>query len=86
MDSAPVKDGAALNLVFGVNHGHHDPAAHGRIKAARCKTNGLAPVVKVIHEGPGIKQGAIPTVPDVTTTGPASTARPNIYGVRGRHS
>ena len=43
--SAPVKDGGALNLVYGVNHHLYEPAAHALITAASCTTNCLAPVV-----------------------------------------
>jgi glyceraldehyde 3-phosphate dehydrogenase len=66
--SAPVKDGGALNLVYGVNHHLYDPAAHRLITAASCTTNCLAPVVNVIHEGIGIKHGSITTIHDVTNT------------------
>ena len=52
--SAPVKDGGALNLVYGVNHHLYDPAAHNLITAASCTTNCLAPVVKVMHESIGM--------------------------------
>ena len=66
--SAPVKDGGALNLVYGVNHADYDPAQHNLITAASCTTNCLAPVVKVIHEGLGIRHGSITTIHDVTNT------------------
>ncbi|WP_066708539.1 ArsJ-associated glyceraldehyde-3-phosphate dehydrogenase [Celeribacter ethanolicus] len=66
--SAPVKDGGALNLVYGVNHGLYDPAVHDLVTAASCTTNCLAPVVKVIHENLGIKHGSITTIHDVTNT------------------
>ncbi|MFC2968199.1 ArsJ-associated glyceraldehyde-3-phosphate dehydrogenase [Acidimangrovimonas pyrenivorans] len=66
--SAPVKDGGALNLVYGVNHDLYDPARHHVVTAASCTTNCLAPVVKVIHESLGIKHGAITTIHDVTNT------------------
>ena len=66
--SAPVKDGGALNLVYGVNHHLYDPALHHTITAASCTTNCLAPVVKVIHEGIGILHGSITTIHDVTNT------------------
>ncbi|MGV8988466.1 MAG: ArsJ-associated glyceraldehyde-3-phosphate dehydrogenase [Cypionkella sp.] len=66
--SAPVKDGGALNLVYGVNHHLYDPAQHNLITAASCTTNCLAPVVKVIHEGIGIRHGSITTIHDVTNT------------------
>ena len=66
--SAPIKDGDALNLVYGVNHHLYDPALHNLITAASCTTNCLAPVVKVIHEAIGIRHGAITTIHDVTNT------------------
>ena len=66
--SAPVKDGGALNLVYGVNHHLYDAALHNLITAASCTTNCLAPVVKVIHEAIGIRHGAITTIHDVTNT------------------
>ncbi len=66
--SAPVKDGGALNLVYGVNHHLYDPSLHHTVTAASCTTNCLAPIVKVIHEGIGIKHGSITTIHDVTNT------------------
>jgi glyceraldehyde 3-phosphate dehydrogenase len=65
--SAPVKDGGALNLVYGVNHGDYD-GSQSLITAASCTTNCLAPVVKVIPEGIGIRHGSITTIHDVTNT------------------
>jgi glyceraldehyde 3-phosphate dehydrogenase len=65
--SAPVKDGGALNLVYGVNHHLYD-GSQKLVTAASCTTNCLAPVVKVIHEGLGIRHGSITTVHDVTNT------------------
>jgi glyceraldehyde 3-phosphate dehydrogenase len=66
--SAPVRDEAALNLVYGVNHERYDPSRHDLVTAASCTTNCLAPVVKVLHEEIGIRHGAITTVHDVTNT------------------
>ena len=66
--SAPVKEDGALNLVYGVNHHLYDPATHDLVTAASCTTNCLAPVVKVIHEGIGIRHGSITTIHDVTNT------------------
>ena len=66
--SAPVKDGGALNLVYGVNHHLYDPAEHRLVTAASCTTNCLAPVVKVLHEEIGIEHGSITTIHDVTNT------------------
>jgi glyceraldehyde 3-phosphate dehydrogenase len=65
--SAPVKDGVALNLVHGVNHHLYD-GSQPLVTAASCTTNCLAPVVKVIHEGIGIRHGSITTIHDVTNT------------------
>jgi len=65
--SAPIKDGGALNLVYGVNHHLYD-GSKTLITAASCTTNCLAPVVKVIHEGIGIRHGSITTIHDVTNT------------------
>ena len=66
--SAPVKDGPTANLVIGVNDDSYDPAAHRIVTAASCTTNCLAPVVKVIHEGIGIRHGSMTTIHDVTNT------------------
>ncbi|WOB44203.1 ArsJ-associated glyceraldehyde-3-phosphate dehydrogenase [Thermoleptolyngbya oregonensis NK1-22] len=65
--AAPVKTGA-LNVVMGVNDHLYNPAEHHLLTAASCTTNCLAPVVKVIHEGIGIKHGVITTVHDHTNT------------------
>lgn len=66
--SAPIKEGGALNLVYGINHGDYDPKIHHLVTAASCTTNCLAPVVKVIHENLGIRHGSITTIHDVTNT------------------
>ncbi|HPE25056.1 MAG: ArsJ-associated glyceraldehyde-3-phosphate dehydrogenase [Rhodobacteraceae bacterium] len=66
--SAPVKDDAAANIVYGVNHDIYDPGIHRVVTAASCTTNCLAPVVKVIHDSLGIRHGAITTIHDVTNT------------------
>ncbi len=65
--AAPVKQGA-VNIVMGVNESEYDPARHNILTAASCTTNCLAPVVKVIHEGLGIKHGMITTIHDITNT------------------
>lgn len=66
--AAPVKDGNALNVVMGINDHLYEPAIHDLLTAASCTTNCLAPMVKVILEGLGIKHGVITTVHDVTNT------------------
>ena len=65
--AAPVKEDA-LNLVMGVNDQLYRAEEHDIVTAASCTTNCLAPVVKVIHEGLGIKHGMITTLHDVTNT------------------
>lgn len=66
--SAPVKDGPTANIVYGVNDDIYDPDTHKIVTAASCTTNCLAPVVKVLMEGIGIKHGSITTIHDVTNT------------------
>ena len=65
--AAPVKD-EALNVVVGVNDHLYEPQRHHLLTAASCTTNCLAPVVKVIHEGIGIRHGLITTLHDMTNT------------------
>ncbi len=43
-------------------------SAYVAVTAASCTTNCLAPVVKVIHEGLGIRHGSMTTIHDVTNT------------------
>jgi len=66
--SAPVKDGTTANIVYGVNDDMYDADIHQIVTAASCTTNCLAPVVKVLLEGIGIKHGSITTIHDVTNT------------------
>ncbi len=65
--AAPVK-GDALNIVMGINDHLYDPRQHRIVTAASCTTNCLAPVVKVIHEGLGIRHGMITTIHSSTNT------------------
>lgn len=66
--AAPVKTKGTLNIVMGVNDNLYSPDEHHIVTAASCTTNCLAPVVKVIHEGLGIRHGVITTIHDVTNT------------------
>jgi glyceraldehyde-3-phosphate dehydrogenase (arsenate-transferring) len=66
--AAPVKEEGALNVVVGVNDDPAELARHDILTAASCTTNCLAPVVKVIHEGIGIRHGSITTLHDLTNT------------------
>ncbi|TLD69651.1 ArsJ-associated glyceraldehyde-3-phosphate dehydrogenase [Phragmitibacter flavus] len=65
--AAPVK-GEALNVVMGVNDHLYEATKHEVLTAASCTTNCLAPVVKVVHEGIGIRHGMITTLHDMTNT------------------
>jgi glyceraldehyde 3-phosphate dehydrogenase len=66
--AAPVKHDVALNIVVGVNDHLYEPARHRLLTAASCTTNCLAPVVKVVHEGLGIRHGQITTIHNPTNT------------------
>ncbi|ALI56189.1 ArsJ-associated glyceraldehyde-3-phosphate dehydrogenase [Celeribacter marinus] len=66
--SAPVKDGPTANIVYGVNHDIYESEYHQIVTAASCTTNCIAPVVKVLLDGIGIKHGSITTIHDVTNT------------------
>jgi len=66
--TAPVKSEGALDVVMGVNHERFNPAQHRIVSAASCTTNCLAPVVKVIHEGIGIRHGSLTTIHCLTNT------------------
>ena len=66
--TAPVKQAGVLDVVMGVNHDRFDAAAHRIVTAASCTTNCLAPVVKVIHEGLGIRHGSLTTIHSLTNT------------------
>ena len=68
MVAAPVQDGQALNLVYGINDHLYDPIKHDIVTAASCTTNCLAPLVKVVHESIGIQHGQITTIHDPTNT------------------
>ncbi len=66
--SAPVKEGEAANIVFGVNHHIYDSDSHRIITAASCTTNCIAPVVQVVREHLGIRHASFTTIHDVTNT------------------
>jgi glyceraldehyde 3-phosphate dehydrogenase len=65
--AAPVKQ-EALNIVMGVNDHLYEPSKHRLLTAASCTTNCLAPVIKVILTGIGIKHGLITTIHNHTNT------------------
>jgi glyceraldehyde 3-phosphate dehydrogenase len=55
-----------VTLVLGVNSDKYDAAKHNVISNASCTTNGLAPVVKVLHETFGITSGIMTTIHSYT--------------------
>jgi glyceraldehyde 3-phosphate dehydrogenase len=63
--SAPAK-GEDLTLVVGVNEGMYDPKKHHIVSNASCTTNGLAPVVKVLHQEFGILKAVMTTIHSYT--------------------
>ncbi|MFQ6121769.1 MAG: type I glyceraldehyde-3-phosphate dehydrogenase [Dehalococcoidales bacterium] len=59
--SAPAKN-EDVTVVLGVNEDHYDPAKHKVISNASCTTNGVAPVVKVLHQSFGVSKGLMTTI------------------------
>ena len=59
--TAPGKD-EDIMIVMGVNESVYNPEEHHIISNASCTTNGLAPIVKVLHQAFGIENGLITTV------------------------
>jgi glyceraldehyde 3-phosphate dehydrogenase len=47
---------------IGINEEKYDPAKHNVISNASCTTNGLAPLVKVLHDNLKIKKGMMTTI------------------------
>ncbi|MEM7488904.1 MAG: ArsJ-associated glyceraldehyde-3-phosphate dehydrogenase [Pseudomonadota bacterium] len=65
--SAPVRDGDALNLVYGVNQDRYD-GRQRLLTAASCTTNCLAPIVAVLRDAFDLRHGSFTTIHDVTNT------------------
>ena len=59
--SAPAKN-EDITIVLGVNENKYDPAKHTIISNASCTTNGIAPVVKVLHDNFGVDKGLMTTI------------------------
>lgn len=59
--TAPGKDVDAT-IIMGVNHNDYDPNTHHVISNASCTTNCLGPMVKVLDDQFGIKNGLMTTV------------------------
>mmetsp|Transcript_28284 Transcript_28284/g.53054 ORF Transcript_28284/g.53054 Transcript_28284/m.53054 type:complete len:574 (+) Transcript_28284:65-1786(+) len=65
--SAPAKDADTPTIVVGVNTDDYESSMQV-VSCASCTTNGLAPLVKVINEKFGIKQGLMTTVHAATAS------------------
>jgi len=63
--SAPAKN-EDITIVMGVNDARYDPTKHHIISNASCTTNCLVPVVKVILDSFGFRQGFMTTVHSYT--------------------
>ncbi len=59
--SAPAKN-EDITIVLGVNEDSYDSSKHHVISNASCTTNGIAPLVKVLHESFGIVKGLMTTI------------------------
>jgi glyceraldehyde 3-phosphate dehydrogenase len=68
--SAPSKtlDDCDAVLLPGINLDSYDPARHHIVSMASCTTNALAPVIKVLKETVGIRDGFFTTVHAYTNT------------------
>merc|ERR1719236_237601 len=66
--SAPAKDADTPTIVVGVNTEDYDSKTMNVVSNASCTTNGLAPIVKVINDKFGIKQGLMTTVHATTAS------------------
>ncbi|MBU2608914.1 MAG: type I glyceraldehyde-3-phosphate dehydrogenase [Chloroflexi bacterium] len=58
--SAPAKN-EDITIVLGVNENRYDRKKHHVISNASCTTNGLAPMVKVLHQSFGLSKGLMTT-------------------------
>ncbi|MFD0587483.1 type I glyceraldehyde-3-phosphate dehydrogenase [Paenibacillus sp. GCM10027627] len=64
--TAPGKD-VDLTVVMGVNDHLYNPAQHNIVSAASCTTNCVAPVLSVLDQEFGVKQGWMTTVHSYTS-------------------
>lgn len=64
--SAPAKD-ATPTIVMGVNHEIYRPNMT-YVSCASCTTNGLAPLVKAVHDAFGVEEGLMTTVHAMTAS------------------
>jgi len=81
--SAPVKDGNAANIVYGVNNHDYDASTQNIITAASCTTNCLAPLAKTLNDAIGIERGIMTTIHSYTGDQPMLDRRHNdLYRAR----
>jgi glyceraldehyde 3-phosphate dehydrogenase len=59
--SAPAKN-EDITIVIGVNESEYNPEQHKIISNASCTTNGIAPLVKVLHQNFGCVKGLMTTI------------------------
>jgi len=59
--SAPAKN-EDITIVLGVNDDKYDPRKHKIISNASCTTNGIAPLVRVLHQNFGFVKGLMTTI------------------------
>ncbi len=59
--SAPAKN-EDITIVLGVNENEYNPKQHKIISNASCTTNGIAPLVKVLHQNFGCVKGLMTTI------------------------
>jgi glyceraldehyde 3-phosphate dehydrogenase len=65
--TAPAKDVPSV-LVMGVNHDSYDPSKENVVAMGSCTTYALAPVVKILHDKFGFRQGFVNTTHAYTNT------------------
>ncbi len=63
--TAPGKD-TIPNIVYGVNHLDFEPDSHQIYSAASCTTNAITPVLRIIEDNFGVKNGHIETIHSYT--------------------
>ena len=59
--SAPARN-EDITIVLGVNEDQYDPKRHNVLSNASCTTNGIAPLVKVLHQNFGVSKGLMTTI------------------------
>jgi len=64
--SVPIQDAKVPTYLMGINIDKYEPSKDHVISMASCTTNGLAPLVRVIHENFKIKNGVFTTVHSYT--------------------